>query len=332
VLIAAMLGLAAFVIAGVVPGSSGRLRHASIVWIAVAAMVELLACAASAWLFHGVFSHGQYRVGRRRAAQIGLGELAGFVVSPAGMGGPALRIWALMRGGMPFPVVMRRSVVHYIVFSIPYIVAAALLGTGAIFGVGLGHAPTALALAPTGVVVIGGLVVIGAWRMARRPARSQARWRRIGRDVIEAIPDGTRQTPARLRREPALLLAAIGYWAADCGVLVLSFRAAHGSAPISVIVLAYMLGQLGNALPLPGGVGGVEPAMLGVLTSSGVSLALGAAAVVLYRFVSLGLQSVTGVVAASTLIPSLQRDHEQPGPDANSDSTPPLDPALAETS
>ncbi len=36
-----------------------------------------------------------------------------------------------------------------------------------------------------------------------------------------------------------------------------ALHAAHGCALRGVIVLAYMLGQLGNALPLPGGVGGV---------------------------------------------------------------------------
>lgn len=103
---------------------------------------------------------------------------------------------------------------------------------------------------------------------------------------------------------------AIAYWAGDCGVLVAAFHSVHGSAPIAVTVLAYMLGQLGNTLPLPGGVGAVEPAMLGVLTSSGVNLGLGAAAIVLYRFVSLGLQSALGTVAVATLIPSLQRRPE----------------------
>lgn len=74
-----------------------------------------------------------------------------------------------------------------------------------------------------------------------------------------------------------------------------------------MIVLAYMLGQLGNALPLPGGVGGTEPIMLGVMTASGVSLGVGAAAVVLYRFVSLGLQAAAGTIAVATLVPALQR-------------------------
>ena len=73
-----------------------------------------------------------------------------------------------------------------------------------------------------------------------------------------------------------------------------------------MIVLAYMLGQLGNALPLPGGVGGVEPIMLGVLTASGVNPGLGAAAVILYRFVSLGTQAVAGALAVATLTAALR--------------------------
>jgi uncharacterized membrane protein YbhN (UPF0104 family) len=88
-------------------------------------------------------------------------------------------------------------------------------------------------------------------------------------------------------------------------VLVLSLHAVHGSAPLGVIVLAYLLGQLGNALPLPGGVGGVEPLMLGVFTASGVPVGLAAAAIVLYRFVSLGLQAVIGSVAVASLAPAL---------------------------
>jgi uncharacterized protein (TIRG00374 family) len=251
------------------------------------------------------------------------------VISPTGAGGPALRLWALLRGGMPFAIVMTRSVVHYIVFSIPYIVAALLLGIGALLGIGVGHAQSALALAPVGVVIAAALFAIGASQLARRPARAHARWRRIGRDMIQAIPAGTRETPRRLRRQPALLIAAIGYWAADCAVLAFSFHAAHGSAPIAVITLAYMLGQLGNALPLPGGVGGVEPAMLGLLTSSGVDLGLGAAAVVLYRVVSLGLQSIAGAVAVTTLIPSLHHQREGIKQQQHPQRTPARDPAHA---
>ena len=133
------------------------------------------------------------------------------------------------------------------------------------------------------------------------------------REAVEAVPEGLREVPARLR-EPAVPLSSVGYWAGDCGVLVAAFHAVHGSAPIAVIVLAYMLGQLGSALPLPGGVGGVEPAMLGVLTASGVDLGLGAAAVVIYRLVSLGIQTVAGGIAVATLVPALQPATSNPAP------------------
>lgn len=303
----ALLGVVAFVIAGVVPGSSARLSHLATGWIAVEVVLELIACAAYALLFHGVFSQDPYLVGYIRSAQIGVGELGAFVVVPTGIGGPALRIWALMRGGMPFRTLTTRSVIHAAIFNFPYIAAAIALGAGVALGLGPGHAPLAVALAPLGVVAASlALVVVAALLARRQPTGPLPRWRSVGRDVVEAIPAGVRELPGRLRH-PSLMLYAIGYWAGDCGVLVAAFHAVHGSAPIGVIVLAYMLGQLGNTLPLPGGVGGVEPIMLGVLTASGVNLGLGGAAILLYRFVSLGIQAIAGTIAVATLTASLQR-------------------------
>jgi uncharacterized membrane protein YbhN (UPF0104 family) len=206
---------------------------------------------------------------------------------------------------------MTRSVIHAVIFNVPYVFVAVLLGTGVALGVGPGHAHLAVALAPLGVVLATVSVAAAATLFARgRRGPLRSRWRRIGRDVVQAVPDGLRELPGRLR-QPILLLAAAAYWVGDGGVLVMAFHAAHGSAPIGVIALAYMLGQLGNTLPLPGGVGGVEPIMLGVLTSSGVNLGLGAAAVVLYRFVSLSLQAGAGAIAVATLAPALQRSSEE---------------------
>ena len=305
-----LLAALAVAIAGLVPGSGRRLQHAAPGWIGVAVLLELAALLSYAVLFHGVFSYGAYRLGYIRAAQIGLGELGAFVVVPTGAGGPALRIWALMRGEMRFAVVMTRSVIHIAIFNLPYLLAALGLGASVALGIGPGHAPLLVALAPLAVVAVGLMVAAGAIAYSRaRPQPPRSRWRRIGWEVMAAVPNGVRELPGRLRR-PFLVLSAAGYWACDCAVLVAAFHAAHGSAPIGVIVLAYMLGQLGNALPLPGGVGGTEPIMLGVLTASGVDLGLGAAAILLYRLVSLGLQALAGTVAVATLIPALRRSPE----------------------
>jgi uncharacterized protein (TIRG00374 family) len=309
VLLAVLLGAVAFVIAGIVPGSGARLDHIAAPWIAVEIVVELIACLSYAVLFHRVFSSGAYRIGFVRAAEIALGELGAFVVVPTGAGGPALRIWALLRSGMPFRTQMVRSVIHAAIFNTPYVLAALVLGISVAFGVGPGHARLIVALAPLGVILVTLSIVAGAALLNRRleaGEEPQARWQRIGRDIVQAIPEGVRELPGRVR-EPSLLLASIGYWAGDCGVLVVAFHAVHGSAPVGVIVLAYMLGQLGNALPLPGGVGGVEPIMLGVLTASGVDLGLGAAAIILYRFVSLGLQATIGAAAVAALSTALRR-------------------------
>jgi uncharacterized membrane protein YbhN (UPF0104 family) len=310
VLLAALLAAVAIAIAGLVPGAGHRLEHASAGWVAAAVISELIALAAYAVMFHAVFSYGAYTLTYGRAAQIGIGELGAFVVVPTGAGGPALRIWALLRGGMPFGVVMTRSVVHAVVFNIPYLLAAVVLGVSVVAGLGPGHAPVAVALAPLGVVAVTVGLAAWAWLYARkRPNAPPARWQRIGWQVVQAVPAGLRELPTRLKH-PILWFGASAYWAGDCGVLILSFHAVHGSAPLGVLVLAYMLGQLGNALPLPGGVGGTEPIMLGVMTASGVNLAVGAAAVILYRLISLGLQALGGGIAVVSLARSFRRGAE----------------------
>ena len=307
VVLAALLAGVAFLIARLVPGSGARLDHLAPGWLAAAVGAELLACLSYAAFFHGVFSTGAYRLRPLRSAEIAVGELGAFAVVPTGAGGPALRIWALLRSGMPFGVLMVRTVVHFAIFNIPYILAAVLLGTTAALGLGPGHAKAVVALAPIGVVLVTAGIAAGAAVLDRRlGGEPEPGWRGIGRAMLRAVPEGMRQLPARLRR-PQLLLVAAGYWAGDFGVLAIAFHALHGSAPVGVIALAYMLGQLGNTLPLPGGVGGVEPIMLGVLTASGIDAGLGAAAIVVYRFVSLGLQAILGAAAVAGLTAALGR-------------------------
>jgi uncharacterized membrane protein YbhN (UPF0104 family) len=134
-------------------------------------------------------------------------------------------------------------------------------------------------------------------------------WRRIAREAATIVPAGLRQIPGRARH-PAAIGGALVWWAGDCAVLWTAFHAVGASPNVAVIALGYMLGQLGTTLPLPGGVGGVEPIMLGVLVASGVEADVGAAAIVVYRAVALGLQSALGAVELSLLIPSVRRERQ----------------------
>ena len=79
---------------------------------------------------------------------------------------------------------------------------------------------------------------------------------------------------------------------------------------MSVLILAYMLGQLGNTLPLPGGVGGVEPLMLGIFSASGVDLGLAGAAIICYRSIALGVQGTLGAISFVSLASELRRERK----------------------
>jgi uncharacterized membrane protein YbhN (UPF0104 family) len=313
VLVVALFAAVVLLLGGLVPGASERLSNAEPSWLVLAVALELCACAGYTALFHAVFARPPYPISGRRSTQIALAELGGFAVVPAGLGGPAARIWGLRRAGMPWRILGVRTVAHAPLFNAPYILAALVLGIGVVLGAGPGDAPLAVALAPAGVV-IGALLVFAAVTAAGRLRRLDrpGRRRRTLRAVLLVVPDGLREMP-RIARDPRSTLGALGYWAGDCAVLWAAFNAVGTVPPLGVIVLGYMLGQLGNALPLPGGVGGVEPVMLGVLTASGVDQGLGAAAIVCYRAIALGVQSLLGVVAVATLAPEIGRSREPAG-------------------
>jgi glycosyltransferase 2 family protein len=66
-----------------------------------------------------------------------------------------------------------------------------------------------------------------------------------------ALVTGVREALAILRaRHLGVLVGAIGYWAFDNLVLWATFHAVGASPAISVILMGYLIGQLGGALPL----------------------------------------------------------------------------------
>jgi uncharacterized membrane protein YbhN (UPF0104 family) len=203
---------------------------------------------------------------------------------------------------MPLRTAVVRSVSHGAVFNAPYLLAALVLGIGVSLRLLPGHAPVLTSLAPFGVVLVTCAVALGAVVLSRADfLGEEGRWRRRVRDALSTVPDGIRDIAAVIRR-PGASLGALGWWIGDCAALWAAFHAVGGAPALTVVALAYMLGQLGSALvPLPGGVGGVEPVMLGILVASGVNIGLGAAAIVCYRAISLGAQGATGALAFAML-------------------------------
>jgi uncharacterized protein (TIRG00374 family) len=300
-----------------VPGAGARLSDAAPGWIAAGVALELAALAGFVVCFAATFSYAPYHVPLRRSAGIALGELAAFAVVPTGIAAPVIRFWALLRGGMPLRTVAVRSIVHAPLLNVPYVIAALVLGVGVAVGATPGDAPLGVALAPIGVILVSVAIAVGLTRASRaRRFENAEGWRRTVREVLKVAPDGLREIPARAK-VPGSIGGAAVYWGCDCAVLWAAFESVGDAPNVAVVALAYMLGLLGSALPVPGGVGGVEPMMLAVLTASGVDAGLGAAAIVVYRAISLGLQATIGGAAVGLLVPSVRaearRRSVQPG-------------------
>jgi len=102
-------------------------------------------------------------------------------------------------------------------------------------------------------------------------------------------------------RDPALV-GAFFWWAFDITVLCACFTASAESPPGGVLVMGYLTGRLGNVIPLPGGLGGVEGAMIGTLLAFGVDPGLAVAAVLEYGPFEYWLPIVPGLLAYVRLL------------------------------
>ena len=68
-----------------------------------------------------------------------------------------------------------------------------------------------------------------------------------------------------------VIIGAVGYWAWDNAVLWAAFHAFGHSPPLTVILMGYLIGQLGGLLPLPGGLGGIDGGLIGTLIVYGTA-------------------------------------------------------------
>jgi uncharacterized protein (TIRG00374 family) len=142
--------------------------------------------------------------------------------------------------------------------------------------------------------------------LARAVGTALPRLEAPSRAAIEARIDGffgSIETVATSRRRLALALglSALG-WLAQMVALWLSLYALGAVAPFAAVLVAVPVGAIAGITPLPGGLGGVEAALVAlVVPLAGVSAATAAAAVVLHRGAIYWLPTLLGgaVVAAA---------------------------------
>jgi uncharacterized membrane protein YbhN (UPF0104 family) len=113
------------------------------------------------------------------------------------------------------------------------------------------------------------------------------------------------------RRDCRVIAGSVGYWAFDNAVLWACLHAFGESPPITLVLMRYLIGQLGGLLPIPGGLGGIDGGLLGALVVYGLAAAATAAAILAYRVILFWLPLVLGGAAFVSLRRGLQ-DPERP--------------------
>jgi uncharacterized membrane protein YbhN (UPF0104 family) len=312
----AVIGLVVVVIVLVGPGLGSlraRLGDASPGWLVAAGGVELLSALSYVVIFRSVFCA---KMSWRLSYQIGMSEQGANSILPAGgAGGLALGAWALKRGGMSGAHIGRRSVAFFLLTSLANVGTLVLLAL--LFALNVLHGDTNQALTyafgAAGLVasVIVLLLPVLGHRLAPRPVLSHdaGRARVAARHARNAIGDGVRDSLVLLRgRSPGVLIGSFGYMGFDIAALVLCFRAFGHSPTLPVIVVAYIIGQLGGLVPLPGGIGGTEGGLIGLLALYHAPLASATVSVLAYRALALWLPALLGSVAFVQLRKTLQRD------------------------
>jgi putative heme transporter len=289
-------------------------------WVVGAVVFEVLSFAGYVVLLWLVAGRETRRIDARRAVEVTLGGAAATRLLPtAGAGGAAMTLWSFRRAGMDKRTSARTLLTFLVLLYAVFLGAIAISGSLIALGVIPADGPLTLSAIPA-VAAAGGIAVVLALGLHRRgcagdgvlavgpPHRAHAgdgvqpagRLRR----GMRLLGDATADAIALLRTADPRLLGAVAWWLFDAAVLG-AMLSAFGAAPaIPVLVLAYFVGQVGNALPIPGAVSG---GILGVLLAFGVQPDLALVSVLAYRCVAIWLPAPVGLVALTSLRRTIAR-------------------------
>ena len=306
------IGLLYFVLPKISGGTSASIHNlgdGKPGWLIAALLLECVSFAGYVILFRTVFVRGRTRIGWRASYEITMAGLAATrLFAAAGAGGVALTAWALRRSGMEARTVATRMVAFLSLLYAVFMGSIVIFGLGLYFGIFNGPAPFAITVVPAifaliliGIFLAMSLLPGDAERRIARLSGGTSRAARIMAKVV-TIPAsaaaGVRTAIGLVRDREWGVLGAVAWWGFDIATLWACFHAyGPDPPPFAVIVLAYFVGMLGNTLPLPGGIGGVDGGMIGAFAALGVSSDYAISAVLTYRAFAFWLPTLPGAIA-----------------------------------
>ena len=317
--VAAIVGLVAVAVSAL-PGLDqvrDRLDDAEPVWIAGVILAEIASCGGYVLVFRATFCP---RMSWGLSYDIAMAELAANSLLPTGgAGGLALGVWALHKAGMATEHIARRTVAFFILTSAPNFVGVVVVGLAMFAGILPGDASVLLTLIPA---LLAAGVILVVWLspellrkfgapLSENPDDWSGRARKGIRNGLVAAADGVELAKSLIKaRSFGVVVGSFSYMAFDIAALGFAFAAIGPVPTFGVLVLGYLIGQLGNLVPVPGGIGGTEGALVGMFALLHVNVPLATAAVLIYRLFQLAIPAVLGAPAFVLLRRRLMREDQ----------------------
>jgi uncharacterized membrane protein YbhN (UPF0104 family) len=290
-----------------------QIANASVGWLVAGTGLETFSALSYVVLFRAVFCS---RMSWRLSYQIGMAEQgANSVMSVSGAGGLALGAWALRRGGMGTEPIARRTVAFFFLTSLANV--ATLIAFAFLYVTGILHhdrnPPLTYAFGAAAALATA-IVALGLPRMRPPAASAVPGAGRIAQGVWfvrNSLGQGVHDALVMLASRPVgIVLGSFGTMAFDLAVLGVCFKAFGYSPPVGILVVGYLVGQLGGNLPIPGGIGGVDAGLIGTFAVYHQPLAATTAAVLAYHAIALWIPGLLGTVAFVKLRRTLQRESQ----------------------
>jgi hypothetical protein len=206
---------------------------------------------------------------------------------------------------MPVRVIVERSAVLFLLTSATNVVTLVLAGAGLALGLFAGPRNLALSAVPAGV----GLAVLVLFLvLALRPSEKTGGDAPLSSRAFRATARASATTLRAIQRPGwRLAVGALAYLLCDIAVLWLAIHALGYDVPVAPLLLAYLIGYLANAIPIPGGLGALDGGLAGALLLYHIPAPVAFGGVLLYHALALwipALSGTAGFLAAQRLINS----------------------------
>jgi len=193
---------------------------------------------------------------------------------------------------MPTRQILRRSSGLFFVTSAINVVTLAVAGLLLLLGVADGTHDALRAGLPVVAGVGACVLALGLPSLTRRISRTHP-----GAAWLDEIGSGIPVARRTLARPNWRLVGALGYLLFDIAVLWTAFAAVGSSPPLAPLVVAYLVGYLANAIPIPGGIGVLDAGLVGALALYGLPVTHAAAAVLVYHAIAFWIPTLGGTLS-----------------------------------